>query len=101
MGDSSYESGSRVESLIREIPEGENAVIVSHAGAIGDFLRNVFNDDELPLVPGSDPSVRFLDIDTCSITEVIRRDDGYSIQRVNDTTHLTPILASQGEVLQG
>lgn len=90
MGDSSYESGRRVEALIDEIPEGGNAIIVSHAGTIGDFLRNVLDDQDLPLVSGSDSAVRFLDIDTCSITEVIRDGNDFHLTRFNYTDHLNP-----------
>lgn len=88
MGDSSFNSGNRFKSLADEISVDQNAVIVSHGGVIGDFLRNVFDDSMLPITFGSDPKAEFIDISYCSITEVSRKANKYNIEIINNTTHL-------------
>lgn len=88
MGDSSYECGSRLKAVADEISNGQRVVIVSHGGAIGDFLRSVFDDNDLSLATGSDPQTKFVDIQTCSITEVTKTGVDYKLVRISDTSHL-------------
>lgn len=93
MGDSSFNAGNRFKDLTDEISIGQNVVIVSHGGVIGDFLRNVFDDIMLPITFGSDQKAEFIDISYCSITEVSRKGSKYNLEIINDTTHLnTPVI---------
>lgn len=85
---SSFDAGNRLKSLVDEIPSGQKAVIVSHYGAIGDFLRTVFDDGSLPMIHDPDTSVDFIDLLTCSVTEITRQDGVYRLQRVGDVAHL-------------
>ena len=90
-GDSSKNAGERVRQVIeevaREVTEG-NVLIVTHGGVIGDFLRNIFSDAELPLKTGENIDIRYLDILECSITIVKKEEEQYSLEIVNSIDHL-------------
>lgn len=47
-GDSSFTTGQRIQNLIDEITsQDEHVVLVTHGGAILDFLRNVLGDESV------------------------------------------------------
>ncbi len=87
-GDTAYNAGVRLQSLLDELPADGNYIIVSHGGIIGDLLRNLFTDT--PLTFKTDPikSLSWVVISECSITELKKETDQYKLVRVNDTQHL-------------
>ncbi len=44
-GYSSEETGKRVASVVSDLPDGQQFVLVTHGGAIVDYLRNQFGDE--------------------------------------------------------
>lgn len=91
-GDSSYVTGQRVKAVLDEITKEGNIVIVTHGGAIGDFLQNVFSKDKLPLTQDPLSGGEYIEISECSVTTVEKNGGQYVLKRVNDTSHLpTPI----------
>ena len=86
-GDSSYNTGERVKAVLEEISDNKKAIIVSHGGAIGDFLRNVIEENKL-LFSKSLEGYDFLDILECSITELSKSGSKYLLKRFNYTGHL-------------
>lgn len=72
VGDSSQNSGRRLEKLISDLlkTEDENIVLVTHGGSITDFLRNIFDNRELSeFFPDFESSLD-KNIKECSITIV-------------------------------
>ena len=93
MGDSSYNVGNRVKALADEISNNQRVVIVSHSGAIGDFLRNVFDEKLLNFKTDPESSIRYIEILECSITEINKERNEFKLKRINDTSHLeTPVI---------
>lgn len=94
-GDSSVETGKRIESLVNEISlnTSSNVLLVSHGGAIADFLRNNFPDSKLPIVRYKEHDAMFLKIFECSITIVEKKEDKFLLKQVGLTDHLPiPII---------
>ncbi len=94
-GDSSYMSGNRVKAVLEEvsIKNDSKILVVTHGGAIGDFLRNVFSEEELPLVTDLISKAKYIEILECSVTTVQKDGDEYMLKKINNTSHLsTPII---------
>jgi probable phosphoglycerate mutase/uncharacterized phosphatase len=87
-GDSSGGAGERMKTFLDEITNHQVNVIVSHAGVIGDLLRNVFTDQMLPFQNDPVASLKWVPILECSITEIHKDGNRYSLKRVNDVSHL-------------
>ncbi len=88
-GDSSCMAGDRMKSLIDEIVKDDiNVLIIAHAGVITDFLRNVFKDENLPLVIDPLSKETYIEILECSITVVLKNGEKYQLEKVNDISHL-------------
>lgn len=94
-GDSSIQTGQRMRAVLGEIHAEGIVVIVTHGGAIGDFLMNIFPAEQLPISPDPDSGAPYVEIKECSITEVEKdlpagRHGGgtFILKKVNDTSHL-------------
>jgi broad specificity phosphatase PhoE len=87
-GDSSNSSGERLKNLLDEVTNQHINVFVSHAGVIGDLLRTVFTDQMLPFQDDPVASLKWVPIRECSITEIHKENNVYTLKRVNDTNHL-------------
>ena len=85
-------SGERLKSVIKEILEGETALIVAHSGIIGDFLTNYFPKEKLPFQLDMHDSSLFVEILECSITEIQIDGNKTTLVRVNDASHLSAPL---------
>lgn len=94
IGDSSYKTGDRVKAVLEKIADSNSSIlVVTHGGAIGDFLRNIFSDEQLSLKTRPLSSIKYVEISECSITEVQKINNEYALKRVNDVSHLPiPIL---------
>lgn len=87
-GVSSRSAGQRFDLALREIARKplQNIVIVSHGGIIGDFVRNIFPQKEIKRL--SLAFAQFLQVNSCSITQVKLESDIFSLSLLNDTSHL-------------
>jgi broad specificity phosphatase PhoE len=94
-GYSSRESGQRLESVLQDITRDSrgngNFLIVTSGGIIGDLLKNIFPEKILPLKTNETSGAKYIEILECSIT-VIRKDEGYILEKSGDLSHLSPTL---------
>lgn len=90
-GDSRLISGNRVKQVVDEVGEATNdaLLLVTHSGAIGDFLETVFPDEFLPFYIEPVAKVRMVEILYCSITVIEANKGRYTLKKVNDTSHLS------------
>lgn len=88
-GDTSFEAGNRVKSLIDEVADSgvKNILVVAHGGIIGDFLRNIFSEDKLVFQIDPKSSVKYIEILECSITEIQKANKKHFLKSVNDISH--------------
>ena len=71
IGDSSFQAGKRLESLIDslDLHPSEHIIMVTHGGIIADFLRNLFDDSHLDFhLLGFSSSLDDDVIKECSVT---------------------------------
>lgn len=90
-GESSVSCGMRMRTFLDELSEQykNNAVlIVTHGGAIGDVLRNLFPKKSLPLTIDPKTYSPHIAIHECSITRVEQADGEYKLDSLNQTHHL-------------
>ena len=89
-GDSSLKAGLRVEKVIHELmmEKDQEMALVTHGGAISDFLRNGF---EVHALEAQYPRFSFLyelGIKECSITQVRFDGKNYELECVASIEHL-------------
>ncbi len=88
-GLSSYLTGKRLQSFLEEFKDtNEHVVVVTHGGAIADFLRNVSEEDALLPIQFTFPEGRDFRIDECSVTIISSTGDAYAIHTLHHTKHL-------------
>lgn len=89
-GDSSFKTGKRVQQVIEELDhsEDQHIALVTHGGAIADFLRNNFDITELKKQMSDIVLDDDFDIKECSITTVVKNGDKYSLVECHYITHL-------------
>lgn len=90
-GYSSKESGRRLESFLQDVSKNLNdevMLVVTHGGVIGDLLRNVFSEKDLPFVINEASKARYIDILECSIT-IIKKDKELIVEKIGDISHLS------------
>lgn len=91
IGDSSINKGKKMRQVIDELSnkykEG-NIIVVTHGGAIGDLLRNLFKEEIL--IHTTDPitGTKHIEILECSIS-IIQKSEEYKLLKVNDISHLS------------
>lgn len=89
-GRSSKEAGRRMEEFLNDASQDfDNGAIlvVTSGGIIGDLLRNVFSEKDLPLVINEDSKARYLEILECSVT-IIKKDKDFILEKAGDISHL-------------
>ncbi|MCB9812980.1 MAG: histidine phosphatase family protein [Pseudomonadales bacterium] len=86
-GDSSLITGSRIERLINKVPEESHILLVSHGGAIVDYLRNVFGDHKLNKLRSQFDYGMDYKMHNCSIN-CVTLDANSKINLLNYTKHL-------------
>lgn len=89
-GYSSKESGHRLESFLQDISKGiddDIILVVTHGGIIGDLLRNVFLEKDLPFVTNEISKARYIEILECSIT-ILKKDKELIPGKIGDISHL-------------
>jgi broad specificity phosphatase PhoE len=90
-GQSSAECGRRFAEALREIGKiysSGGVVIVSHGGAIGDVLRNLFPEQHLPHRLDEKNGVKYIHVSECSVTKLIFDRGNYRLISVSETAHL-------------
>jgi len=88
-GDSSRATGQRIEQLISSVLKpSQQIVLVSHGGAIVDYLRNVFGDDKLTQLLNEYPLGSDYQIHNCSVTKLHITDTEPVLELLNYTSHL-------------
>ncbi len=91
-GDSSIDTGNRISNVIASQMHELNIVLVTHGGAIGDYLRNTFSEDETkPLYTKTRWGNDYL-ISHCSITQIEINDKPH-LRLLNSTHHLSIVTA--------
>lgn len=90
-GDSSLATGQRIESLIKEIAaKDDHIVLVTHGGAILDYLRNVFGDDRISVLKTTYDQGDDFQMMNCAINKVVLSETP-SLELLNFIDHLTEI----------
>lgn len=88
-GDSARNSGERIKSMFDQFNDNKNYIFISHGGVIGDVVRNLFPENVLQFKNDPVKNLQWLEISECSITEIQKVENSYSLKRVNDTSHLS------------
>lgn len=91
-GDSSHETGKRFAELVfeqmKKAKDDDHILFVTHGGAIADFLRTVFPDEELDSLLFEFPSGKDYKISECSVTTLHVNNDKLEIVELASTLHL-------------
>ncbi|MEP7167184.1 MAG: histidine phosphatase family protein [Candidatus Woesebacteria bacterium] len=89
-GMSSYATGKRIRSIIEELDSNQDMYIalVTHGGAISDFLRNEFSEDELVHLVQAFPEGRDYSVKECSITTIQKDGDKFTLVDCHNISHL-------------
>lgn len=90
-GDSSINTGKRIKSVLDDLSKkykNKKIVVVTHGGAISDFLQNVFPEESLTFSIDKSSNSKYIEISECSITLIQKEGHDYRLIRVNDTSHL-------------
>jgi broad specificity phosphatase PhoE len=90
-GYSSKESGRRMESFLNDVSKNIKngaVLVVTSGGIIGDLLRNMFPEKDLPLVINKKSKARYIEILECSVT-IIKKDKNFILEKIGDTSHLS------------
>ncbi len=96
-GDSSINKGEKMRDVLKECilkhKDGE-ILIVTHGGATGDLLRNLFGENKIS--HDIDPTTKtpHIHISECSITRILFSNNKFKLDTINDTTHLPVDLIS-------
>ena len=87
-GDSSLATGQKIETLINEIAKDEHIVLVTHGGAILDYLRNLFGDEKVSVLKTTYDEGDDYQMMNCAINKVVLSDLP-SLELLNFIDHLT------------
>lgn len=90
-GNSSCGKGEEMKKVVEELSnkhQDGNILIVSHGGAIGDFLRGIFGKENIPHVKHPRYGVEYVRIDECSITIISKDKEKYELIKLNGKNHL-------------
>ncbi len=86
-GDSSKSTGKRVSQLINKIAD-EHIVLVTHGGAILDYLRNIFGDEKISKLRKQYDEGEDYQMQNCAINKIII-DDQPTLELLNFVEHLS------------
>lgn len=91
-GNSSVDKGMIMRNVLDELSEKHtegNILIVTHGGAIGDLLRNLFGEENLLHIIDPITNAPHIKIFECSITKIEKDDGGYKLVQISDVNHLS------------
>lgn len=86
-GDSSINTGKRVEEVISELPANSHTLLVTHGGSILDYFRNIFGDKKLALLAINYNFGKDYRMNNCSIN-IVEIDKKPNLKLLNYTDHL-------------
>jgi broad specificity phosphatase PhoE len=89
-GQSSRDTGKRLQQLLRQFSKQKltNVLLVSHGGAIMDFLRNLFSDQDFQKLKKLYPAGWDFQCHHCSLTQVCFKPQP-ALELLNYTEHLS------------
>lgn len=89
-GKSSTQNGLEMKNFLATMVSNHNQsiVIVTHGGTIGDLLRTIIPDVQLPHIINAKSGAKYLDILECSITQITADNSNYSLNKINFIDHL-------------
>lgn len=91
-GLSSNEKGKQMREFIDELAKKHkdgSILVVTHGGAIGDLLRNLFTEEALDYEINQKSGARYIDILECSVTIFNNIGDKYVLSKLGDISHLS------------
>jgi broad specificity phosphatase PhoE len=93
-GYSSITTGKRIEQLISEVEKGSDnhVAVVTHGGAIADFLRNIFPSEVLRPLEFEFQEGKDFRIDECSVTIIEKENESWRMVTCHATEHLLNTL---------
>lgn len=94
-GDSSVNTGRRIEALIHELDQAaveQHVVLVTHGGAIADVLRNIFDAEQTEPLLFDFKEGRDFRIDECSVTRIGKEADQFHLHELHCISHLTALM---------
>lgn len=89
-GYSSRECGRRLKSFLEDVSKNFNnntILVVTHGGTIGDLLRNVFLEKNLPLITNETSKAMYILIPECSVT-ILKKNKDFTVEKIGDISHL-------------
>ena len=90
-GDSSLATGQRIENAISQIvDQNQHIVLVTHGGAILDYLRNLFGDEELAVLRTTYEEGDDYQMMNCAVNKVILGEEPLLVM-LNFVEHLSSI----------
>lgn len=88
-GDSSLATGQRIHQFVAETAsDNEHLVLISHGGAILDYLRNIFGDEEVALLRTTYEEGEDFQMLNCAINKVVLDRDP-RLELLNYVKHLS------------
>lgn len=89
-GTSSRDTGDRIHRVVADIHADDplHIVLVTHGGAIADFLRNVLPETHVAGLVHEFPEGRDFLVAECSITSVTMENGVYALARLHYVDHL-------------
>ncbi|MDH5533007.1 MAG: histidine phosphatase family protein [Candidatus Pacebacteria bacterium] len=87
-GDSSRATGQRIERLVDDLTKDDSHIIlVTHGGAIIDYLRNIFGDEKLSDLRKKYDEGEDFQMLNCSVNKVVLKDNPI-LELLNYSDHL-------------
>lgn len=88
-GESSIQTGNRMKKYILNLPKNpKNIILITHGGAIADFLRTTFGDKIIfPKLFNPEKQQEF-HVEHCSITHLLKNKKEINIEKINFVDHL-------------
>lgn len=91
-GMSSNGKGNQMRGILDELDKKYKdgiILIVTHGGAIGDLLRNLFTEEGLDHKINPKSGAKYIDILECSVTIIDKIGDKYHLLKLGDISHLS------------
>lgn len=89
-GDSSKDTGKRVSQLINKITDN-HIVLVTHGGAILDYLRNIFGDAKISKLRKHYDAGEDYQMQNCAINKIEINDHQPTLKLLNYVKHLSDL----------
>lgn len=94
-GDSLRKAGHRLKSFLHDVLKSISQgtiLVITCGGTIGDFLRNVFPEKNLPILKDGVSRARYIDILNCSVMVVEKNRGKFLLKQIGAINHLSTPL---------